>query len=192
MPAPIVPAPMTPALATGNAAARSAPDPRSAKNRCRSARDSLDRRHSSNNSRARPSACVEGPRRRRLQGIDDASAAPACAALPTAWQPAIPRRAAGVASRRRQIAHAPRRRAGRRRVRAPRQLRQPAHRRRSGDRSVPCAVAASRSIGLPPVISSSDAFQPTTRGSRTVPPAPGSRPSVTSGNPSLRSAVAAR
>jgi len=42
-------------------------------------------------------------------------------------------------------------------------------------------------MGSPPTITLSAASMPTSRGSRCVPPAPGSSPSFTSGNPSLAS-----
>ena len=56
----------------------------------------------------------------------------------------------------------------------------------------PAAAAALALIGSPPVIISSAFSTPTIRGSRWVPPAPGSRPIFTSGRPTLAEGTATR
>ncbi len=60
----------------------------------------------------------------------------------------------------------------------------------SATRPLRCASAAL--IGSPPTIILTASSGPTARGSRWVPPAPGSRPSLTSGRPSFASLVATR
>ena len=60
----------------------------------------------------------------------------------------------------------------------------------SVDQPAPCASAAL--IGVPETIISSAFTAPTRRGSRTVPPPPGRRPSFTSGRPSFAPASATR
>ena len=56
----------------------------------------------------------------------------------------------------------------------------------------PCLSASAAPIGSPPTIILTASSGPTARGSRCVPPAPGSRPSFTSGRPSRASLVATR
>ena len=56
----------------------------------------------------------------------------------------------------------------------------------------PSASADVAEIGLPPVIKSSDAAMPASRGTRCVPPAPGNNPSFTSGSPTFALASAHR
>ena len=126
---------------------------RSAKNRCRSARDSVDRRHSTKSARARASAASTGSiavaaRASTMRGGAGRRRA-ACGRMRR-----YSSNCAGRDGRHRQFRDAPQRRAAPRRVRAPRRSRRRARRRPCAGPRCRARSRGSMPIGLPEAISS--------------------------------------
>ena len=192
MPPPMVPAPITAARATawigvprGTSGTLAAS--RSAKNRWRSARDSIETTQSANSarSRAEPSAngrCIAAS----IPSIAASGAGSRDLSVPRAAVTAA--RPAAVSSGRSRV-----RRRSPAAARARANAIAPARRSPSTMWSrMPASLARGARSGLPSVHISIASAAPASRGSRWVPPAPGMMPSRTSGCPTLASAVATR
>ncbi len=195
MPPPMVPPPITAAVRISRASVPSGRSgmratSRSPKKAWRSARDCGELRSSRNISRSRFAASSNG----RCSASCNASAAFTGATRPRAFFAMSASAFSSVPASPARTGRSRVRRGGRpsatmRRAKAIAPLRKSPSTISS---MAPSASAFVAGTGLPPVIISSAASTPTSRGSRCVPPAPGMRPSVTSGSPTFASATATR
>ena len=197
MPPPMVPAPIMPTCLTGCASVPAAmpsifPAARSAKNRCLSAADCGSSMQASNarRSAAKPSSKVSVPAASRQSRMRCGAVCPfkRLAMVSRAWES----RAVSSSLIVRGMSRVSRLPAPWS-ISASANLVAPSPRSPAHTSSTTRAVSASCAVmGRPVVIMSIACANPASRGNRCVPPAPGSKPRLTSGNPTFADVVATR